>query len=237
MTETAQSMYRSTGDMGGTNSGAFPTAAEMRATKLASFAPQPLTKLVAHQDVSGQSRYKYFRRPIIPFMNAQPPEVLFAPVEVGAPAASAPRSAGARAEPLTKTVETQSDFRENETQTNPYTPAYVLQEGAAEPEVLTLTALTYGAATRGAQRGQDDRARAREARVRRVVASDDGRDLLGSAQEDDGRAGAHDRNVREEQILELQNEKLATFDADLRERAEAREAHWTSGSSTSGRSS
>ena len=35
----------------------------------------------AERIVSGQNRYKYFRRPIIPFMNAQPPEVLFAPVE------------------------------------------------------------------------------------------------------------------------------------------------------------
>ena len=167
MTETAQSMYRSTGDMGGTNSGAVPTAAEMRATKLASFAPQPLTQLVAHQDVSGQSRYKYFRRPIIPFMNAQPPEVLFAPVESAAPAASALDLPAPEPEPLTKTVETQSDFRENETQTNPYTPAYVLQEGAAEPEVLTLTALTYGAGLPAGLNEVKMIERARAARVRR----------------------------------------------------------------------
>ena len=227
MTETAQSMYRSTGDMGGTNSGAFPTAAEMRATKLASFAPQPLTKLVAHQDVSGQSRYKYFRRPIIPFMNAQPPEVLFAPVESAAPAASALDLPAPEPEPLTKTVETQSDFRENETQTNPYTPAYVLQEGAAEPEVLTLTALTYGA---GLPAGLNEVKMIERARAKREFDASlppmTDEISLALRKKMMGEQELRDWNVREEQILELQNEKLATFDADLRERAEAREAHW-----------
>ena len=64
--------------------------------------------------ISGQNRYKYFRRPIIPFMNAQPPEVLFAPVEPEAP--SALELPQPEPEPATKTVETQSDFRESETQ-------------------------------------------------------------------------------------------------------------------------
>ena len=47
--------------------------------------PAPLARLSFEgcrdeRIISGTNRYKYFRRPIIPFMNAQPPEVLFAPV-------------------------------------------------------------------------------------------------------------------------------------------------------------
>ena len=40
------------------------------------------------------------------------------------------------------------------------------------------------------------------------------------------RATSDYRAAAEEQILELQQEKLATFDAELRERSEARSAHW-----------
>merc|ERR1719486_1701374 len=47
-------------------------------------------------------------------------------------------------EPLTKTVGTQSVYRESETQTNPYSPDYYIVPNQV-PEVLTLTRLTYGA--------------------------------------------------------------------------------------------
>merc|ERR1719191_1980142 len=44
----------------------------------------------------------------------------------------------------TKTVGTQSVYRESETQTNPYSPDYFILPNQV-PEVLTLTHLTYGA--------------------------------------------------------------------------------------------
>merc|ERR1719163_1674193 len=47
-------------------------------------------------------------------------------------------------ESKTKTVGTQSIFRESETQTNPYSPDYFIVPNQV-PEVLTLTHLTYGA--------------------------------------------------------------------------------------------
>merc|ERR1719310_2715006 len=45
-------------------------------------------------------------------------------------------------EPKTKTVATQSVYRESESQTDPYSPEYFVKPGQV-PEVLTLTHLTY----------------------------------------------------------------------------------------------
>ena len=45
--------------------------------------------------------------------------------------------------PLHKTIETQTDYRDSEAQTDPYTPEYVVRPGSA-PELLTLATLSYG---------------------------------------------------------------------------------------------
>ena len=45
--------------------------------------------------------------------------------------------------PATRTVEIQTDYRESETQTDPYTPEYVVRPGS-QPELLTLATLSYG---------------------------------------------------------------------------------------------
>ena len=44
---------------------------------------------------------------------------------------------------LTRSVMVQTDYREMETQTDPYTPEYVVLPGS-QPEVLTLATLSYG---------------------------------------------------------------------------------------------
>lgn len=46
-------------------------------------------------------------------------------------------------EPKTKTVLIQTDFRESEAQTDPYTPDYVIREGET-PEVFSLKHLKFG---------------------------------------------------------------------------------------------
>lgn len=46
-------------------------------------------------------------------------------------------------EPLAKTVEVQTVFRESEAQTDPFTPEYVIEKENA-PEVLTIAHLKYG---------------------------------------------------------------------------------------------
>lgn len=50
---------------------------------------------------------------------------------------------GRPATPLHRTVMTQTDYRESEAQTDPYTPEYVVRPGA-QPELLTLATLSYG---------------------------------------------------------------------------------------------
>lgn len=93
--------------------------------------------------ISGSNRYKYFRRPIIPFMNAQPPEVLFAPVGPEVGAHKGELVAVPDPEPATKEAGCQSMYRESAAQTSPFAPEHVVREGD-DPEVLTLTDLRYG---------------------------------------------------------------------------------------------
>ena len=225
-------MHRSS-EPGPSSLAGTPTDAGGSSAAMANVAPpppQPLQRLdftgaPDERIISGQNRYKYFRRPIIPFMNAQPPEVVFAPVE--ADPASALELPQPEPEPLTKTVGTQSDFRESETQTNPYTSAYVLPSDASEPEVLTLTSLTYG---QGLPAGLNEVKMIERARQKREFdaslppMTDEA--SLALRRKMMGEQELRDWNVREEQILELQQEKLGTFDAGLRKRAQAREAHW-----------
>ena len=45
--------------------------------------------------------------------------------------------------PLTKNVHIQTDYRDSEAQTDPYSPEYVVRPGSA-PELLTLATLSYG---------------------------------------------------------------------------------------------
>ena len=45
--------------------------------------------------------------------------------------------------PATRTVHVQTDYRDSETQTDPYSPEYVVRPGS-QPELLTLATLSYG---------------------------------------------------------------------------------------------
>lgn len=93
-----------------------------------------------HPDVSGKNFYKYFKRPLIPFSQHIPPEVVLA-----IPKADpfAPPDGGRPATPLVRTVAVQTDYRESEAQTDPCTLEYVIRPGSA-PELLTLATLTWG---------------------------------------------------------------------------------------------
>ena len=43
----------------------------------------------------------------------------------------------------TRSVMVQTDYRDSEAQTDPYSPEYVIRPGS-QPEILTLSSLTYG---------------------------------------------------------------------------------------------
>lgn len=93
-------------------------------------------------DVSGKDRYKFFRRPIIPFLQQVPPEVLLHSDSSGA-YQSTDVIAERAPTPATRTVHVQTDYRDSETQTDPYSPEYVIRPGS-QPELLTLATLSYG---------------------------------------------------------------------------------------------
>lgn len=58
-------------------------------------------------------------------------------------------SAGGNAadQPTHFSVGVQTDYRESETQTDPYSPAYVIQDGTTPSELLQLAAFTWGTIT------------------------------------------------------------------------------------------
>ena len=47
------------------------------------------------------------------------------------------------APPATKNVYIQTDYRDSETQTDPYSPEFVIRPGS-QPELLTIASLCYG---------------------------------------------------------------------------------------------
>ena len=90
--------------------------------------------------VSGANRYRYFRTPAVPTLRTVPPEVLLS-VE---PVQNVAMQAQAEPEPFTKTVGTQSDYRESETQTVPYTPDAIEPQDGSQPELIHLRDLVWG---------------------------------------------------------------------------------------------
>lgn len=104
----------------------------------ASMDPRVKAAISRPEMVAGAPRYKYFRRPIMPRMSAVPPNILLAPTNDNNPMMPVEEIP----EPLVKTVEVQTMYRESEAQTNPYTPDYVIAEGH-DPEVLLIKHMNY----------------------------------------------------------------------------------------------
>ncbi|XP_055072320.2 cilia- and flagella-associated protein 91 isoform X1 [Misgurnus anguillicaudatus] len=94
-------------------------------------------------DVTGADRWKFFRRPMIPFAQQIPPNVVFALPKSDLFSSPDGEEKCTRT-PFQRSVGVQTDYRESETQTDPYTPDYVLRPGTAPPELLTLATLTWG---------------------------------------------------------------------------------------------
>lgn len=105
--------------------------------------------------VGGRDRAKYFRKPLVPFIeNIQPLVVLdtgrTSNTVFGDPAAKPgpgrlfgpAKSILNSSQPATRTQAIQTDYMEREAQTDPYTPEYVVKPGE-QPEVLTLATLMY----------------------------------------------------------------------------------------------
>lgn len=95
----------------------------------------------------GKDLAKFTGRPRLPHMSAQVPNAVYSSVPVEPTTESRRRAevtAATKPAPSTRTQGTQSDYRENDTQTDPWTSEHVIRPGSA-PEVATLSTLTFGA--------------------------------------------------------------------------------------------
>lgn len=93
--------------------------------------------------VSGAERSKFFRRPILPHLQAEPPEVLLSPVPV--PSTVKKRLHDEEAFAPTRSVGIQTMYRDSDAQTDPYTPDYTIKKSASQdtPEILSLLHLRH----------------------------------------------------------------------------------------------
>eukprot|EP01038_Epipyxis_sp_PR26KG_P006498 gene6498-8933_t len=94
--------------------------------------------------VTGSHRFKYFKRPIMPRVNALAPGILLAPSNDTNNPNNPLVPVELPTEALVKDAEVQTMYRESEAQTNPYTPDFIVSSASVqEPEVLLLKNLTY----------------------------------------------------------------------------------------------
>eukprot|EP00743_Colponemidia_sp_Colp-15_P003486 GILK01003764.1.p1 GENE.GILK01003764.1~~GILK01003764.1.p1 ORF type:complete len:665 (+),score=144.46 GILK01003764.1:160-2154(+) len=93
--------------------------------------------------VLGRHRFRYFKRPVVPMLQAIPAEILVQALPERAPHSTQILHTQDVVVSRTRTVAVQTLYRESEAQTDPYTSDYIIRSGAV-PEVLTLTHLTYG---------------------------------------------------------------------------------------------
>ncbi|RHY60498.1 hypothetical protein DYB30_009080 [Aphanomyces astaci] len=100
---------------------------------------------VGFEAVSGSERAKYSKRPILPYVQAIPPDILLAP----APPVAGPHQANPSAPPVadedtepTRSIGIQTMYRDSEAQTTPYTPDFTVKAGTS-PEIATLTSFSY----------------------------------------------------------------------------------------------
>ncbi|XP_011372593.1 cilia- and flagella-associated protein 91 isoform X1 [Pteropus medius] len=114
-------------------------------------------------EVTGKNRYKYFERPFLPFYQQMPLNVVFAATKME-PFAF-PLASTKYPPILSKyTVGTQTDYRDADVQTDPYSPEYVVYQDSI-PELLTLATLTWG---RGLPAGQAEVEMIERAREKRA---------------------------------------------------------------------
>ncbi|XP_070262367.1 cilia- and flagella-associated protein 91 isoform X2 [Myotis yumanensis] len=114
-------------------------------------------------DVTGKNRYRYFERPFLPFFQQMPPNVALASTKQEKytfPPASSKRPPT----PSKYTVGIQTDYRDSEVQTDPYSPEYIVCQDSI-PELLTLATLTWG---RGLPAGQAEVEMIERAREKRA---------------------------------------------------------------------
>ncbi|XP_069723354.1 cilia- and flagella-associated protein 91 [Phaenicophaeus curvirostris] len=109
--------------------------------------PRPSLQVpqVVYEDpeVSGRNRYKYFARPLVSSKKLLPLDIAYAMAALEPYVYSDDASDSEVFGPELRTVGTQTDYRDGEAQTDPYSPEYVVLGGSFH-ELLTLATLTWG---------------------------------------------------------------------------------------------
>mmetsp|Transcript_42229 Transcript_42229/g.99140 ORF Transcript_42229/g.99140 Transcript_42229/m.99140 type:complete len:706 (-) Transcript_42229:100-2217(-) len=177
--------------------------------------------------VYGKYRHKFFMRPNKQMLSSIPHIVQYALKDdnmrrVGG-AEQTVAATATMPEPKSKTVGTQSLYRESEAQTNPYSPDYVVNSEQA-PEVLTLTHLMFGTGLPATEAELKMIERTRQKRLFEAMLPPptdefnlEVRSQLMEAQE------FRDWAERERNIKELQDKRLALLKQALDERSEKAE--------------
>jgi len=176
-----------------------------------------------HQEVTGAQRHKYFMRPNKQMLSTLPHIVMYAMKGGAHKNAMLADGAATANEPATKTVGTQSVYRESEAQTDPYSPEYFITPSQV-PEVLALTHLTFqsGLPVTEAELQIIERTRQKRLFQQMLPPPTDESNLevrmqLMEAQE------FRDWADRESQIRELQDKRLTLLRTALAERDQKRE--------------
>ncbi|TPX45256.1 hypothetical protein SeLEV6574_g03969 [Synchytrium endobioticum] len=173
--------------------------------------------------VAGADRYRYFRRPLVPYMPNTNGPIVYA----RAPSAH-PRSAAAERVPRTRTVFVQTTYRESDAQTDPYSPDYITIPTADGqlPQVLALLALRYA---HGLPAGVHElelieRARAKRAWEASLPAGTDPVSLQRRRKAMEAMELA-EWAEREAEIAHIQNARLQIIEAALRTREDEHDKH------------
>jgi len=162
-------------------------------------------------NVGGSDRYKYFRRPVVPYSQA-PVDVILEPQK---PQIIEEEDTGTH-----RTIETQTDYRDQESQTDPYSPEFRVKPGET-PEILTLAALKH---TQGLPAGLAEVKMIEHAREKRkweesLPPLSDPEQFKKRRQMMEERE-KYEWQLREEQIKEIQNARLEVLKEMLQEREE-----------------
>ncbi|KAM9343962.1 cilia- and flagella-associated protein 91-like [Pholidichthys leucotaenia] len=157
--------------------------------------------------------------PLIPFIQQYLPHENFA---LSKEYFSSVSGANARPQSTHVTVGVQTDYRESESQTDPYSPEYVVQPGTTPSELLQLAALTWG---RGLPAGLPEVEMIERARAKRIweasLPPQEDMSQLDKRRRMMEEIEAKEWAFREEQIQKLQEERLAVLKELLTWRNEA----------------
>ncbi|XP_065598194.1 cilia- and flagella-associated protein 91 [Cyrtonyx montezumae] len=114
-------------------------------------------------EVSGRNRYKYFARPLLSPNKLLPLDVSYA-IAKTEPVVYLPTEDSEKFGPKVRTFGTQTDYRDGEAQTDPYSPEYIVSS-VSVPEILMIASLTWG---RGLPAGLDEVEMIERAREKRA---------------------------------------------------------------------